>query len=79
MKKEVYKKMLFSVIAKNLNWEILTRIQLLLKDEVKEEKLYYYVGSLENPFFRKNGEGGHKKTIYRVELPKKGGLASLQI
>ena len=33
-------------------------------DEVKEGKLYYYVGSLENPFFRKGrGRGGHKKTI----------------
>ena len=31
MKKEVYKKMLFSVIAKNFKWEILTRILLLLK------------------------------------------------
>ena len=32
--------MFLSVIAKNLNWEILTRIQLLLKDGmgVKDEK-----------------------------------------
>ena len=34
MKKEGYKKMLLSVIAKNINWEILTRIQLLLKDRM---------------------------------------------
>ena len=26
--------MIWSVITKNLNWEILTRIQLLLKDEM---------------------------------------------
>ena len=40
MKKEVYKKMFFSVIAKNLNWGIVTRIELLLKDwmGVKDRK-----------------------------------------
>ena len=39
---------------------------------VKDGKFEYYVGSL---------KGGHKKYIYiyRVELPKKGGLDSLQI
>ena len=34
MAKEVYKQKCLSVIAKNLNWEILTRIQLLLKDGI---------------------------------------------
>ena len=40
MKKEVYQKILFSVIAKNLNWENLIRILLLLKDGmgVKDRK-----------------------------------------
>ena len=55
--------MFLSGITKNLNWDILTRIQLLSKDEVKEEKL----------------KGGRRKTIYRGEFPKKGGLDSLQI
>ena len=48
-------KMFLLVITKNLNWETLTRNQLLFKDEVKEGKLYYYVGSLENPFLEKGG------------------------
>ena len=31
------------------------------------------MGSLENPFFRGGGREVHKKkTIYRVELPKRG-------
>ena len=40
MKKEVYKKTFFSVIAKNLNWGIATRTELLLKDwmGVKDRK-----------------------------------------
>ena len=38
------------------------------------------MGSLENPFFRRGWEWViTKKTIYRGELPKKGGLNSLQI
>ena len=37
------------------------------------------MGSLENPFFTTEGGGGHKKTIYMGELPKEGGLDSLQI
>ena len=39
---------------------------------------FYYVGSLKNAFLGK-GEGSKKKLIYRGELPKKGGLHSLQI
>ena len=41
MKKKVYKpKMLFSVITKNLNWEILTKNLVILKDGMgfKDEK-----------------------------------------
>ena len=49
MKKEVYKKILLSVIAKNLNRKILTRISLLLKDGmgVKDGKqliVYWFTG-----------------------------------
>ena len=38
--KKVYKQIFFSVIAKNLNWEILTENFLIFKiwDGVKEEK-----------------------------------------
>ena len=63
--------MFFSVITKNLNWEILTKNLPTLKrwDGVKDEKFDYYVGSLKNPIFR---EVGSRK-------PKKGSLDSLQI
>ena len=40
-------------------------------DGVKDEKFYYYGGSLKNLIFREGG-GGHKKPIYWGELPKKG-------
>ena len=48
-------KMLLSVITMNLNWEILTRIQLLLKDgmELKMKNLN---------IMQVHGKGGHKKT-----------------
>ena len=67
MKKEVYKKMLLSLIAKNLNWKILTRIQLLLKDGMGALKMDNF------NIMQVHWNGGHKKTIYRGELPKKGG------
>ena len=70
--------MFFSVITKNLNWEILTKNLVTFKrwDGVKDEKFEYYGGSLKNPIFR---GGVNEKLIYRGELPKKGGLVSLQI
>ena len=54
----------------NFNWNL---VAFKRRDEVKEGKLYYFVGSLENPFFRKWGGGGsHKKQyIYRGDLPKR--------
>ena len=74
MKKEVYKKMLFSVIAKNLNWKILTRIQLLLKDGmgVKDKKFN---------IMQVHWNGGHKKQYIGNNCLKRrgGGLDSLQI
>ena len=57
--------MFFSVIIKNLNWEILTKILPTFKrwDGVKDEKFEYYEGSLKNLLFR---EGITKKQyIYR--------------
>ena len=46
--------MFFSVITKNLNREILTKNLVTFKrwDGVKDEKFYYYGGSLKNPIFR---------------------------
>ena len=60
--------MLLSVIPKNLNWEVVTRIQLLLKDGmgVKDGKCKYYVGSLE-------GQSPNKKQYKEEELRKKMG------
>ena len=70
--------MFFSVITKNLNCEILTKNLVTFKryDGVKDGKFENYGGSLKNLIFR---GGVHQKPIYREELPKKGGLNSLQI
>ena len=42
--------MFFSVLTKSLNWEILTKNLVTFKrwDGVKDEKFYYYGGSLKN-------------------------------
>ena len=72
--------MFLSVITKNLNWEILTRNQLLLKDEMmlKRENFIIMWAHWKIHFLGKGG--GHNKTnIQGGELPKKGGLHSLQI
>ena len=47
--------MLFSVIAKNLDWEILTKNLVTFKrwDGVKDEKFQYHGGSLKNQLLRK--------------------------
>ena len=64
--------MFFSVIPKNLNWEISTKNLVTFKrwNRVKDEKFEYYRGSQENPIFR---WWVGNKPIYRAELPKKGG------
>ena len=48
--------MFFSVITKNLNWEIETKNLVTFKnwDKVNDEKFKYYGGSLKNPTFIKN-------------------------
>ena len=69
--------MFFSVIAKNLNGEIVTKKLVTFKkwDGVKEK--FCYGGSLKNLIFK---VGVHEKPIYRGELPKRvGSLDSLQI
>ena len=52
--------MFFSVITKNLNWEILNKNVVTFKrwDGVKDEKYQCYRGSLNNVIFR----GGSRKT-----------------
>ena len=62
--------MFFSVITKNLNWEILTKNLVTFKrwHGVKDEKFSCYRVSLKSPIFRE----------WWIAL-KEGGLDSLQI
>ena len=63
-------------MTKNLNWEILTKNLVTFKrwDGVKDEK-FLYGSSLKNLIFR----GCMKNQYIGGELPKRGGLDSLQI
>ena len=65
--------MFFSVISKNLNWEILTKKSVTLKEEMELKRKNFNIikGSLKNPIFRGVAP---EKPICRGELPKKGGL-----
>ena len=66
-KRSLSTKIFLSVITKNLNWETLTRIQLLLKGGMGLK--------MENVnIMQVHQKGGHKKPIYREELTKKEGL-----
>ena len=62
----------FSVLTKNLNWEMVTK-NLLLKDRMGlRMKNFNFVGvNWEIQFLR----GVHEKPIYRGDLPKKGAWA----
>ena len=62
--------MLFSIMTKILNWEILTENLVTFKmwDGVKDEKFYYYGGSLKNVTFR-----GWGKTNIQGNCLKRGG------
>ena len=64
MTKSLKTRIFFSVIAKNLNWETLTKNLVTFKrwDGVKDEKFYYYGGSLKNLIFRVRVH--HQKPIY---------------
>ena len=55
-------KNVFSFITKNLNWKVLTKNLVTFKrwDGVKDEKFWYYRGSLKNSIFR----GVSEKPIY---------------
>ena len=65
--------MFFSVITENLNWEILTENLVTFKrwDGVKDEKFWYYGGSLKNLIFR----GGHENPVSRGNYQKRGTLS----
>ena len=69
--------MFFSVLTKNLNWEILTKdvVAVTFKrwDGVKDEKLQYYGGSLKNSIFRK---GVTKNQYIRGKCLKRGAWAT---
>ena len=73
--------MFFSVITKNTNQENLTKNLVTFRrwDEVKDEKFWYYGGSLKTPVFIQGWV--HEKPIYWLELPEKkgGSLDSLQV
>ena len=66
-KKSLQAKIIFSLITKNSNSEILTKnlITCKRKDGVKDEKLYYFGGSLKNLNFRGGGGGGFTKNQCR--------------
>ena len=57
--------MYLSIIAKNLNWEMLTKNLVTFKrqDGVKDEKFQYYGNSLKNLIFREGGGGSQKTSI----------------
>ena len=57
--------MIFSVLTKNLNWEILTKNLVTFQrwDGIKDEKCYYYGGSRKNSIL---GGGFTKKYIWGI-------------
>ena len=77
--------MFFSVITKNGHWEILTTNLVTFKDEVKDEKHYFFggeggEGSLKNPIFKGGGYNYLKRgslAVYKFKVggtwPEKGG------
>ena len=58
--------MFFSVITKNLNWEMLLKNLVTFKklDGIKDEKFYYYWGSLKNMILK---EGSQKPICLKKE------------
>ena len=65
--------MFFSVITKNLNWELLTKNLVTFKrcDGVKDEKFEYYGGPLKNSIF-KEGAGLTKNQYLKGNCLKTG-------
>ena len=71
--------MFFSVMTKNLNWEISTKNLVTFKrwDGVNDENFLNYWSTLRNLNFREGGEGAWKKTFFggdtgAVNCRKKG-------
>ena len=69
--------MFFSVTTKNLNWDIFAKNLVTFKrwDEIIRMKNFNIMGVHWKILFL----GGFTKRTYRGELPKNGGLDSLQI
>ena len=65
--------MFFTVITKNLNWELLTKNLVTFKrcDGVKDEKFEYYGGPLKNSIF-KEGAGFTKNQYLKGNCLKTG-------
>ena len=65
--------MFFTVITKNLNWELLTKNLVTFKrcDGVKDEKFEYYGGPLKNSIF-KEGAGFTKNQYLKGNCLKMG-------
>ena len=72
--------MFFSVITKNLNWEILTKNLLTFKrwNGVKDKKILMEVHR-KIRFLGGGGEGFTKNLYIGGDCQKKGGFGSLQI
>ena len=70
--------MFFSILTKNLNWEILTKNLITFKrwDEIKKN---VNIMELTEKIQFLGGGGGCKKNNMQGELPKKESLDSLQI
>ena len=86
MRKKVDKQIFFFFITKNSNWESLTKNFVTFKrlEGVNDEKLWWktliFLWFTEKCVWGGGGRGGDMKNQYRGEgLPKKRGLASLQI
>ena len=71
--------MFFFVLTKNLNWEILAKNLVIYKKVGRGGgwEILILWGFTEK--FQFLGRGVHKKTISMGDLPKKGGLDSLQV
>ena len=70
----IWSNIFFSVRTKNSNWEISTKNLATFKreDGIKDEKLWYFRGSLKNPtFFGGGGVGVGVTKKYREELLKR--------
>ena len=84
--KKKFKKMFFSVMTKNFNWEIPTKNLVTFKrwDRVNDKKFQYYGSSPKNPIFGGLGRGEGVASIFFVgggvvNRLKRRDLSSLQI